>query len=226
MEDALLVPELGAVAGRRVFDSSNRWGIPDLLAQGFGRSVLKLPLYRYRTIHRKGICHFFLHDGRFESVWSRPAMGLKVVRKYEAVLTPDFSLFRDRPPAEQVWNTYRARWVGRWWQEHGLKVIPTVSWAEARTFRFCFEGIPKGQIVAIATFGTSDRAVRRFFVRGLDRMFERLEPTGLIAYGIPPRDFPLKNLIPSTCRCVVHPHQWQQWTMRNTSKRKARKKRK
>jgi len=98
-----------------------------------------------------------------------------------------------------------------------------MGWAEARTFRFCFEGIPKGQIVAIATFGTSDRTTRRFFVRGLERMFERLAPTGLIVYGIPPKDFPLRGLIPSTCRHVIHPHQWQQWTMRNASKRKARK---
>ncbi|MEW6360363.1 MAG: DUF4417 domain-containing protein [Planctomycetota bacterium] len=225
MEDALVVPELGAVAGRRVFESSNRWGIPDVLPQDFGRCILRLPLHRYSTVHRKGVCHFFLHDGRFESVWTRPALGLKAVQGYAAVLTPDFSLFRDRSLAEHVWNTYRNRWIGRWWQEHGLRVIPTVSWAEARTFHFCFEGIPKGQIVAVATFGLADRTTRRFFIHGLERMLERLEPTGLIVYGIPPKGFPLASLIPSSCRCAFHPHQWQEWTMRAASKRKARKKR-
>ena len=44
-------------------------------------------------------------------------------------ITPDFSLYRDWPVMLQQWNVYHSRWVGRFWQEHGLRIIPTVNWS-------------------------------------------------------------------------------------------------
>lgn len=29
-------------------------------------------------------------------------------------------------------------------QDYGIKVVPTVQWAEPETFEFCFDGIEKG----------------------------------------------------------------------------------
>jgi hypothetical protein len=152
-------------------------------------------------------------DERIEVVWNRPMASLKVVRKYAAVLTPDFSLPRDRPLAEQMWNTYRSRWMGRFWQEQGLRVMATVGWSTPKSYPFCFEGIPKGQVVAIGTPGLRDPMRRRLFERGLKEMFGRLEPVALIVFGIPPRDFPLRRLIPKGCRYVVHPNRWQEVKM-------------
>ena len=53
----------------------------------------------------------------------------------------------------KIWNIYRSRAIGQYYQEQGIKVIPTISWAEKETFEFCFDGIPKGSIVSISTIG-------------------------------------------------------------------------
>ncbi|MBK5938304.1 hypothetical protein CCR96_03275 [Halochromatium roseum] len=53
--------------------------------------------------------------------------------------------------AAQLWNTYRSRWLGRFWQEGGLRVIPTVNWSDQRSFTFCFDGIETSQILSIGT---------------------------------------------------------------------------
>jgi hypothetical protein len=107
------------------------------------------------------VCHFFLHDDRFEAAWNRPMVSLEVVRRYRAVLTPDFSLYRDMPLAGQLWNTYRTRWMGRFWQEQGLLVIPTVRWSTPASYRFCFVGIARGQVVATGTPDLRDPVTRR-----------------------------------------------------------------
>jgi hypothetical protein len=64
---------------------------------------------------------------------------------------PDFSLYPDWPIAAQLWNTYRSRWLGRYWQQGGLPVIPTVNWSDQRSFPFCVDGIETGQLLSIGT---------------------------------------------------------------------------
>ena len=64
----------------------------------------------------EAICHFFLHDYQFERVWNQPKKYINKLLHYKAVLTPDFSLFTDYPVAVQIWNTYRNRWLGAYWQ--------------------------------------------------------------------------------------------------------------
>jgi hypothetical protein len=196
-------------ADRAVFPSSNRWGIPDLEAQAFGRAVLRLPLLPYRSRERHGICHFFLWDEKFETVWRRPYASLPAVASYKAVLTRDFSLCRDAPLTVQLWNTYCNRWMGAFWQHQGLRVIPTIGWSTARTFRFAFCGVPPGQILAIGTPDLRDRIAKRPFVRGLKVMCERLAPAGLIVFGVPPGSLPLGELIPKTCVSILVPHRFQ-----------------
>lgn len=44
--------------------------------------------------HYKG-CHFFIDDYQFERLWNSPSAHLGVLRGYDCVLTPDFSLYMD-----------------------------------------------------------------------------------------------------------------------------------
>ncbi len=122
---------------RWLFPSDNQFDIP-LLRPNTG---LKPPetLIPYRTRLRdkallaKSGLHFWLDDYRFEAVWSRPFQTLAGLTDYGAVLTPDFSLYRDQPLAVQIWQTYRTRWLGAFWQAHALPVIPTVSWSNTKS---------------------------------------------------------------------------------------------
>ena len=190
--------------------SSNRWGIPDLLAQEFGAEILELPLYPYRSRRRSGIGHFFLMDRKFQVVWRQPRVGLKAVRRFEAVCTPDFSLYRDRPLAEQIHNVYRNRWCGRYWQSQGIQVIPTISWSTAQSFSFCFAGVPTNQVVAIGTPDLRDKTTKRLFIAGLRKMLATLRPSGLIIFGQPAQNLDYSEILPRRLPRAIHPHRWQQ----------------
>jgi len=198
------------VHGQLRFPTRNRWGIFDLLPQEFGLEVLHLPLYAYGSRHRTGVCHFFLMDRQFESVWRRADVGLRAVQRFDVVCTPDFSLYRDRPPAEQLYNVYRNRWCGRFWQSRGLHVVPTIRWSTPASYPFCFLGVPPRQIVATGTPDLRDPVARKLFARGLEKVFEILEPRGLILFGVPSKDFPIRKLVPRNCKLALHPHRWQQ----------------
>lgn len=76
--------------------------------------------------HAAAFCHFFLDDYRFESVWTKPDTALNRLHGFYGALTPDFSLYADWPLAVQQWNHYRRQWLGRYWQEHGLRVISII----------------------------------------------------------------------------------------------------
>ena len=41
--------------------------------------------------------HFYEDDSSFERIWNRPNYYLPLLKKFNGVITPDFSLYRDMP---------------------------------------------------------------------------------------------------------------------------------
>lgn len=140
--------------------------------------------------------HMFIDDYQFERLWNKPQVYLPILRKYECVFTPDFSLYLDMPMAMKVWNTYRNRLLGQFFQKNGLRVIPTISWAEKETYEFCFDGIEPGGSVAIATTGCHKNAYSRFiYEEGVDTMIDKVHPKNILVYGEPiEHDFKSANV--------------------------------
>ena len=126
--------------------------------------------------------HFFLEDYRFEGVWHRAKEKLSYVKSVGFALSPDFSLYRDWPLAVQLWNVYRNRWCGAYWQHHGVRVIPTVSWSTEESYTFCFLGVERGSAVAISSVGVdlADRYERSLFVSGCRAMVEAVQPDAVL----------------------------------------------
>jgi hypothetical protein len=151
-----------------------------------------------------GAVHFFLDDYRFETVWSRPRKALEALAPYTTLLSPDFSLYRDWPLMLQMWNVYRNRWCGAFWQSQGFTVIPTVSWSTAESYDFCFLGLSRRSVVALSAVGVrlEDPLERYLFEEGFREMVARLEPAVVLSYG------PL----PAGCRELVevveYPTRW------------------
>ncbi len=147
---------------------SNLWDIPSLDHAPIAYTPVCLVPYhtRVRTVKNKlgNAVHFFLDDYRFESVWSRPGKALQALQRYATVLTPDFSLYVDYPLALQLWNTYRSRWCGAYWQHRGFQVIPTISWGTPDSYAFCFAGVPQRSLV-----------LQRHFIKRRDLVFENSE---------------------------------------------------
>lgn len=114
----------------------------------------------------------------------RPGAYLDVLRGYDCVLTPDFSLYMDMPDAMREWNRYRSAALGWYWAQNGMTVVPTLSWAQPSSYRFCFKGIPKHSTVATSTVGVArDKEAQKVWHDGMREAMKRLEPSRVLLYG-------------------------------------------
>lgn len=130
----------------------------------------------------KGV-HFFLHDYQFERIWNYPQRYIDIFKKFEFILSPDFSPYADMPKATKIFNVYRNRWVGRYYQLQGIKVIPTVTLGGEDSLEYCFDGIEKNSIIAVSTMEEGRWGGYRQLFKYWDTMMNRLEPSKILLYG-------------------------------------------
>lgn len=186
-----------------LFESDNEYGIPTL--EKCSRVPAQLVQWGSRpellASPANSAIHFFVDDYRFECAWKQPARYIDLIRSVGCALTPDFSLFRDMPLAMQIWNTYRNRWLGCYWQSCGIEVIPTISWSEPHDF--CYAGVERGSIVAISSVGLNDRKARFMFREGFEKMIDVLRPEAILCYGKMPRDMQVDH-------ASIFPTRWEQ----------------
>lgn len=181
---------------RNAFNSNEPWSIPVIPKTDINlTSDRNLRLIGFDKVkngkdnHYKRMVHFFLYDYEFESIWENPEKYVETLKQYEAVLTPDFSMYIEMNPVMQLYNTFRNRWVGAFLHEKGIKVIPTVNWGLENTYDFCFNGIEKGSVVAVSTYMVSEHGnhsdQKEFFMKGYNEMLKRIEPELIICYHEP-----------------------------------------
>ena len=133
--------------------------------------------------------HFYTHDRHFECVWRNPKQYLAMFKRFDGVITPDFSLYREMPLAMQIWNTYRNRALAYWLQNNRINIVPNIRWGDERTYEFVFEGLPTGGVVSVSTNGCiQGRLDRYYFKLGLREMVTRLKPETIINYSQTPDD--------------------------------------
>lgn len=118
-----------------------------------------------------------------------PDRHFPLFQKFGGVITPDFSLYRNMPLAMQIWNTYRNRAIGYWLQNNGIKIITNVRWGDERTYNFAFEGLSKGGTYAVCSNGCiQNKTDRYYFIKGLEKMIETLQPDTIINYSYYSKD--------------------------------------
>lgn len=131
--------------------------------------------------------HFYEDDYLFERVWRQPRKYLEILKRFNGVILPDFSLYRDMPLVMQLWNIYRSRAIGHWLQKNGVKVIPNIRFGDKRTFRICCDGISKHCVIAVGSHGNLKNPIdRKIFLEGLDVVVKRLQPKAIVVYGSAP----------------------------------------
>lgn len=131
--------------------------------------------------------HFYEDDVAFERIWNRPRKYLPILQRFNGVISPDFSVFRDMPLVMQHWNIYRGRAIAHWLQENGVRVIPNIRFGDSRTYDSACCGIEKHSVVAVGTHGCIKLlSERHYFQDGLRTIIAKLEPTAIIVYGSSP----------------------------------------
>ena len=169
------------------YEANNKYGIPELEPVHID-NLKDIPIqgfnFALKEKHPENIgVHFFLHDYQFERVWKYPDRYIDILKKFAFVLSPDFSPYADMPNALQIYNTYRNRWCGKYWQEHGIKVIPTFNIGNPDLFKVFCAGIPKYSTIAISTMGEGRwgnfEKIRAFW----DMIMWQLKPETVLLYG-------------------------------------------
>lgn len=197
---------------QKFLPSSNKWGIPDIrmdmIPADFDVSGIRCnredaikPGMMFLWGSNKfpddcmgGLCAFYVDDFRFVNICKDFDEMVKAGEKikahnFAAAVSPNLSLWRGYPNALQINRTYLVRYVARYWQEMGIKVIPDINWSDEQSYEYCFEGIPKNAPIASIQARTTNTNTpqyaesKKYFLQGLRTALERIAPKKLLIYG-------------------------------------------
>lgn len=164
--------------------TKNFWQMPIIKNNGFVPDDLIGFNYAKTSENKNCGIHFYVDDYQFERVWNKPEDYTDILFDYDCILSPDFSLYTDMPMPMKIWNVYRSRFIGNYYQSKGINVIPTLSWAEPETFKFCFEGIPEGSIVSVSTIGVKEnKDALKIWREGMQAAIDKIKPSTVLVYG-------------------------------------------
>ena len=129
--------------------------------------------------------HFFIDDYQFERLWNNPDKYIDKLKRYVCVASPDFSPYGDMPICLQVYNHYRKHWIGRYLQEHGVTVVPTIrSSSDKRSLSWYLDGEPTNSIVVYSSmWGSIDPVFDVSLQKEWKKMVAQLNPKKIFVYG-------------------------------------------
>ncbi len=130
-------------------------------------------------------------DFNFAEVLIDPEAYIEDFKRFEMMISPDCSLYRNAPLSVQITNVYRNRAIGSYYQRKGLYVVPQIRWGSESTYtvkllpeKIAFLGVEKHSIVSIGTYGCiQSKEDKAYFKSGLKAMMETLEPEVVLVYG-------------------------------------------
>jgi len=163
--------------------------VPDNVTDGITNWIRFSEVGAYKGDKSKTGVHFYEDDYRFERVWDYPDRYLVDLQGFKAVLSPDFSMYTNHPVAIQIHNHYRSHWVGAYWQENGITVIPSIGWVTPKSYEWCFDGVPLCSIASISSLGCGvNRETRNGFYDGCREFIARCQPSKVLWFGELPYD--------------------------------------
>ena len=150
---------------------------------------------------RGHVINFYASDDRFEhAIWDKAVSFLDKMRVIQpsGFVMPDFSTWADEPAAFNIWNTYRARWCARYWQEAGYRIIPNVNVADEASWKWIFLGLPAEvpcAMMQVRNGYNKDERAKRLLVAGVNEWCSRIKTRRLFMYGGEHQDW-LEPLLP------------------------------
>ena len=173
------------------FSLDGPFGIPKLVPAHLDDRISWIPFNCVMSDRQRGAhgVHFFIDDYLFQRTWNDPCRYAHLLSGYQAVMTPDFSMFTDYPVAVQLYNHWRKHQLGAYWQSLGLTVIPSICWSDHDSYAWCFDGEPVGGTVAVSSVGTQKNPLARtLFLDGYSEMMRHLQPEKIIFFGDVPAE--------------------------------------
>lgn len=158
----------------------------------------------------KMILSFYAWDDYFESWWSDPAKYVSRMLNsgVKYAITPNWSMFPDDAAVCAYYNLYRSRWLGRFMQEAGIRVMPDLQWfeqdprAEETIRKHTSYGLPKGLKWGSLQCQTNsdnlkDKKVRKKAADEYVFALDYMEVENVLVYAGPPgRELWTEDVIP------------------------------
>lgn len=175
---------------KHIFEGVGKYTIPEIKPESFHQCEYIRFIEADKVSKKSGLgVHFFIDDYHFDKIWNQFNRYMGMLSGFDAVLTPDWSVYTDWPVAVNIWNHYKKHYVGAYLQKMGARVYPTIEWSNKESYDWCFDGEPVGGCVAIGSIGTQlDVEARKLFVYGYDAMLERLQPETIMFWGTLPKE--------------------------------------
>lgn len=173
---------------RSEFDTDGFFELPVINRVNLNDEIIRMiPLSKTKRNDSDEHCKFGVHcfedDYRLTALYNNPERAIDKLMQYAFICTPDYSTYSDMDVWRQLESVAHSRWVGAYWQKHGITVIPTVSWSDKRSFLFCFDSIISGSDIAVGTIGCKHS--KKSFLYGYDAMLEKLAPKKVFCVGKP-----------------------------------------
>ncbi len=106
---------------RNEFEKCGKYGMPLIRKQKIDLDKIELLSYLKTKPNdeenKTKIIHFFTYDWNFETVYEKAEQSLEKIDQYYALLTPEFSTYKDMPLARQIDSVFKNRWCGAFWQK-------------------------------------------------------------------------------------------------------------
>jgi hypothetical protein len=155
----------------------------------------------------KAIVGFYCDDYRFECFWENPSIYTAKLLNAGVLgaLGPDFSTWSNYPTVVKMWQCYRQRWVTRYFQECGIKTIPSIDDSSCTALDFCFAGVPKNLPAVSVQIQTGRKTVDEIVQirKSLLAIIDALLPDQLLLYVGMNYEPILENLFPPSLDLVV-----------------------
>ena len=88
-------------------DCAGPWEMPTLEpADACPDDLISFNFCKSTTDFSPGV-HFCIDDYQFERVWRNPQKYIDLLRKFDCVVCPDFSIYIDMPLPMKLWNLYK-----------------------------------------------------------------------------------------------------------------------
>ena len=133
-------------------------------------SIVPFPERKKALNYESAVC-FYEADKNFSDIFANPEKYIDEFRQFQAVISPDFSMYRDEPFTFQMMSLFNSRALGSYYQRRGVNIIPNIRWGSESTYTnsACHEipafiGVEKHSIVAVGSYGClKDREERYHF---------------------------------------------------------------
>lgn len=151
-------------------------------------------LYNYSLGGIKGlpfdrtILCFYTYDEKFEGWWETPAWYTSriLAKGCRNAVVPDFSFYYSQPRVVHLHNVYRAQWLGRFFQEAGMRVAPRLQfdYNDPNSLDIALRGIPVGcPVLATSQQNPESKEDEKKIADHLQHALDTIKPEALIYYA-------------------------------------------